>query len=806
MFVRAAEGLDAAHRLGVVHRDFKPDNVMVELGARGQVTRVRVMDFGLAVSTEDADSIPSSPSGSGDVVLQSDRLTQTGAVVGTPMYLAPEQEAGAAGTPLTDQFAFCVALFEGLYGVRPFSADSHKELSRKKWSGQFASRPEGTPVPAALHAVVLRGLSALPPERWPTMPALVEAMESACVATPRPRWIAPVVLASAGGLAAAGWIATSAPACDDPTALMDAVWSADHREAVRASFVGTELPFAADSADGAVEALDRYAARWVEAWPSGCAVEAATVQQACLRDRLSELSAMALRLGSADEDTVRRALEVTRGLSDPGTCAFESVPAVASSERAAHARALLQQANVAKSVGEVEDAKALATDAGRAAAEAGDCESTAGVLQLQAELAADARGPAAGIEYSEAAYFEAVGCEATSIALEAARYTMSLHTWGTGDLEAAQLWHGHAVAQLDKLGPGPDGQPDVDRAVVLYTHAHLLQRQGDREATLAALEQADALLRPHADAFPGAMSELLAARGAASLVFEGPQAGLPFYEEGLALAENEFGEFHPMVAIGYGNLGNNYQFSGRLEDSERALRRAAALMPKAFGPEHPYVVRSHNGLAQVLTLSNRWDEARAQIEQGMQLAERIEPEGGPETWRLLKTRAAVASFEDDLESARVDMQRVVDAAESQGNFDGEMLWDVMKLAEYQIGLGRLDEAEYRLSQASQHLRTRLQGEEVLGGKVEATWALLHAARGDHVKALESFDEAEAAISGVLGRQSLEWAEIREAHADLLLEMKRTDEARSMFQTLAGIYDAVEMPEDAQRLRERVTQL
>lgn len=808
VFVRAAEGLDAAHRLGVVHRDFKPDNVMVELGVHGQVTRVRVMDFGLAVSTDDTESLPPS-GGSSDVYLQSDRLTQTGAIVGTPSYLAPEGEAGAPGTPATDQFAFCVALYEGLYGQRPFVGDSHAALSRKKWAGEIEPPPADTPVPRALHDVVVRGLSAMPPERWPTMPALVDAMLDAMVVPPRPRWIAPAAVALCGGVVAAGVLATRDEPCADPDAILAAAWDDADRRAVRDAFSSTGLPFADASADRVVTELDDYGARWLKAWPSGCVAERARAQQACLRGRLAEVAAVSESFAQADDEVVRLSLEAVGALADPGACAFEdALVAVSPSQQAAAAEAqsLLQRAHAAKSLGRYDEAEGLADEAGRAAAEVDDCGLTARVLYLRAQLSDDRGDLDSGLELAESAYFEAQRCDAKVPALDAARFAMSMHIWGTRDLEAADVWYGHAAAALEQLGPGPEGQPDVDRAVLLYTHSHLLQRRGERDATLASLEEADALLRPFIEVYPDTMAEFLATRGSAVLLFEGPAAALPYYEEGLALAESHFGEQHPKVAIGYGNLGNNYQALGRLEEAEQVLRRTETLMPLAFGVTHPYVARAKNVLAQTLTLRDRWDEASAKIEEGLKIAAVTEPDGGPETLRLLGTRSAIAYHADDLESARADMQQIVDARESRGHFDGSAIWDIMKLAEYQIALGRLDEARYRLDQASEHVRTHLQDEEVLAAKIQGTYALLHAARKDYDAALDAFDEAKAGIAGTLGRESLDWAEIHEAHADTMLEMGRTTEARAMFETLAEIFVTIEMPADAERVQARIAQL
>ena len=359
---------------------------------------------------------------------------------------------------------------------------------------------------------------------------------------------------------------------------------------------------------------------------------------------------------------------------------------------------------------------------------------------------------------------------------------------------------------MEKLEARPTEEFDIDRGVLLYTHAQVLGRLGETKTAVDELERADALLRPRKDEHPGVFSEFLATRGSAILAYEGPEAALPYYEEGLKIAEAHFGEQHPMVAIGYGNLGNNYQALNRLEDSERTLRRTVELMPQAFGPQHPYVARAKNSLAQTLTLRGDWEGGRATIAEGMSLARSIEPDGGPETRRLLETRAAIAAHEGDLDAARLDMQRLVDVAEQAGVVDHSLVWNIKKLAEYQVGLGRFDEATWRLEQADGYIETRLTDEPALAAQIAATYAYLHHEKREYEAAQKRFKQAEAGLSATAGEKSLEWAEVREAHADLAAEMGLTGEARQMYTALAQTYDEIEMPEDAARVRSLISQL
>ena len=167
-FVAAGRGLAAAHAEGIVHRDFKPHNVL----RRARDGQIVVTDFGLARAAGQVDD--GAPAPSGDVADLA-TLTATGAWVGTPAYMAPEQWSGREIAPATDQFAFCVALWEALADQRPFQGDSVDEpraaVSRKMTKVELARAP------AKFRALLARGLDPDPARRWPNMDALVAELE-----------------------------------------------------------------------------------------------------------------------------------------------------------------------------------------------------------------------------------------------------------------------------------------------------------------------------------------------------------------------------------------------------------------------------------------------------------------------------------------------------------------------------------------------------------------------------------------------------------------------------------------------------
>jgi predicted Zn-dependent peptidase len=172
MYRRAGEGLVAAHAEGIVHRDFKPDNVLVGTDGRPQI-----VDFGLARASallDDGDDV--AVSGSGGAWRNLD-ITATGTVLGTPAYMAPEQLARGKPDARSDQFSFCVSLFEALHRRRPFAGSSFTELADNVGSGTMVRLDDHGAVPIALHEIVLRGLSRDPAERHTDMRALLDALE-----------------------------------------------------------------------------------------------------------------------------------------------------------------------------------------------------------------------------------------------------------------------------------------------------------------------------------------------------------------------------------------------------------------------------------------------------------------------------------------------------------------------------------------------------------------------------------------------------------------------------------------------------
>jgi len=316
VFIDAGEGLAAAHAQGIVHRDFKPSNVVVGLDGRA-----RVLDFGLARWLEPAAptarvrDVPRTDSST-----YSSELSRSGVIAGTPAYMAPEQHLGSSGDVRVDQFGFCVSLYEALYRCRPFTGSSVEALARAKING-LIQRPEHSGhVPPVVRRAVEKGLRPGPEGRHPDMPALLRILGSAL----RPRWpryaAAALLMAIAGGGLIA-W-ATRPPdplSCrSDSTQLMEDVWSPDHKQRVDEHLGGLNVPFAAQTGTSVVRALDEYRGSWEATRREVCKPGSSRQDQVprlrCLESRRQSVAALVEVLSETDASSSRHAVRAAEHL------------------------------------------------------------------------------------------------------------------------------------------------------------------------------------------------------------------------------------------------------------------------------------------------------------------------------------------------------------------------------------------------------------------------------------------------------------------------------------------------------------
>ncbi len=298
VFIAAGEGLAAAHAAGIVHRDFKPDNVLI--GADG---RARVTDFGLARTPA---SLPE-PLREATLALPADdsapTLTPHGALLGTPAYMAPEQLDGAPASASSDLFAYCTALYEALYGVRPFAGSTLLAIRQAIRAGAVREPPRAQRAPDWLHRLVLSGLQDEPAARPASMNVLLAGLR----ADPqRARRLAAgaallVLLAAGAGVFAQRAASARAASCAGEAAIIESACSPGRREAMHASFRASGLAWSEPSFAAASGLLDRYARAWSEMRKDACEAtrvrheqpeETLALRAACLDDRRRELGAL----------------------------------------------------------------------------------------------------------------------------------------------------------------------------------------------------------------------------------------------------------------------------------------------------------------------------------------------------------------------------------------------------------------------------------------------------------------------------------------------------------------------------------
>ncbi len=498
IMLQAGRGLAAAHAAGIVHRDFKPENVII-----GRDGRARVMDFGLARAeqTEPSDAAITSDSALGEPITRSD------AFLGTPAYMAPEQFLGHAVDARADQFAFCVVLFEALCGVRPFEGDSVQSLALAVVEGRVREPPRTASVPRRLHRLLARGLARDPQDRFVGMDALLEAL--AADPTRKRRMLAGI--AGALALASAGvvlWQADRArirTQCRDDGAAIAAQWNDDVRAELDATMAASGLPFAANASAGAAEWLGRRARAWSEERERTClgarlerSLDAETYARAedCFAIREAELGELVEQLRTGERSVLVHAVTAAARLPDPARCSDPAallrqprVPADAREQiaavraRIAKVTALLATAAYRPALAEAEaalaDAKAIGDTAtlasselavGRAADEAGDAELARAALERAMQQAG-----AAGADEDAA--------EAAELLVRIVGVTQAHPDEGLEWAKHARMWH-------DRLGLDAD---DPHRVELLLHTASVYDTKGDFRQALALGEQALAI-------------------------------------------------------------------------------------------------------------------------------------------------------------------------------------------------------------------------------------------------------------------------------------------------------------------------
>jgi eukaryotic-like serine/threonine-protein kinase len=679
VFLAAGRGLAAAHASGLVHRDIKPDNIMI-----GRDGRVRVMDFGLA-RTDGTVEPRAAADGSRAISALSIELTRTGGLLGTPAYMAPEQFHQQTSDARGDQFSFCVSLYEALYGERPFTGSNLGELAHNVVQGHVRPAPRGSSVPPALRRALLRGLQPDPAARFPDMPALLAEL-TALTRQPGARrlWLigGGLTLALAGSLGAA--VLRDRPLCEGAEARWEAIWGPTRAAAVHDALLATGRPHATATAARVDESIAEYGRAWTAMHRDACLATRARGEQSdslldlrmrCLGEQLQAVDALVAQLETADADAADRAVQAVLGLAPLAACADAEALAAAVPppvDAAARAAVEAQRARLAELDGMYRLGR---YKAGRTLAAA-----------VLADSEATGYGPLIGEARRSAADFAAADGDPTSA--EPLLFAAIDEAAGARDLEGhARAWIALTRLQALDLRRPEDALRNLRamraavqllpaspalRASAAVARATTLARAGDLAGSLLAHDEARALLiEAHGPDDPR-VANLDNSLGTVLRELDRDAEARVAFERALELGRRTLGEQHPSIAGHLINLANLDTDTGRLAEARERMTRALRLREATLGPQHYLAAQIRYNLANLDRLEGDLGAARRGAE------------------------AALASFEQALGPDHANVAIVVNflgaLAEQDGRLaDAEQLYArALALSERTLGVDNLE--------------------------------------------------------------------------------------------------------------------
>lgn len=769
VFRAAGAGLAAAHAKGLIHRDFKPDNVMIS-----QDGRVLVMDFGLARGDADDEARPDlGRSSSLDLA-----LTQTGARLGTPAYMSPEQLRGLPTDAKTDQFSFCVSLWQALYGQRPFSGSTWEELLEVVGSTSF-DMPSESDVPAWLRKLIERGLALDPQQRWPSMDALLEALSAD--PTRRRRWMLGLSGALALGLAGGGAVylgqarahAALVTACEVEGQAIAQDWNDDTRAQLAQGFASSGLFFAPDAWARAERRLDDYSAQWSELQTQTCLAtrvehsrdETSYARVAeCLDERRAHLRELLEAWAEPDGSVVTMAVAAVAGLPQLTDCVDDewlmlrvAPPAdEATRAQAKAARGILAEVDTLLLTGRYEGAQASAQELLAQALALGwdplEAEAQAALGHAQTSLG----DHEAGRSSLEGAYFLAGRSGHDLLALDAATQLILVVGVRLAEYEEALAWARHATMLLERMKL----QGSIRHAMVLDHLGSVQHAQGQHEVAIASYEEALVMRE-------AALGEAAPAVGTSHNNVAVIQWEQGAYDEALASLERAraihvvtLGAGHPDVHGDDINIGLVHFERKELDAAATALRRALAGYELSLGPEHTDVASSLINLALVLHEQGAHDEALAAARRALAIFEaKLGPEH-PYVGISLHILGDVEAGRGELEAALGFYERALKLQEASFGPKHPRIKDTL------LGIGRV---ELRLGRATP-ARDALERAHALQIEAPTHPMDLHEIEFELAQALASLAEGERARSlATAAREGFRSA--GESHAERLAEVE-----------------------------------
>jgi len=832
MFVQAGRGLAAAHTAGLIHRDFKPDNVL--MFADGQV---RVTDFGLVgvIGELPPSRPPELDAPISETTPLSQDLTRTGAMMGTPSYMAPEQFRGQSVGPEADQFAFCIALYEALYGQRPFAGVTFVELCANVISGEVAPAPSDSAVPARIERVVWRGLATDPARRYPTMDDLLVDLGR----MPRPKlWLA-VGGTTALAVAAIVYVALrpAAPAaCSGADTRLATAWNPALQAKLAQTFDATHLPEARGVLGRVVPIVDRWGAAWQQAYVGACedtrvrAIQSdhmLDLRMACLTLRLDDAREALDALSVATPaEAVDRAIGIARALPDVAPCADTTAlsaaiapPATESARQTVNAiRDELARTRAQRQLAHYAAGLALARhaldDARKLGYRPAIAESLFAVGGLQNQLA-----DRAAADTLRDAMYEATSAGATEIAIRAAADRIG----AIGSQRALQPLAdelGRFATALSERGPiAASPMVDLGRAIggLLEAEGHVAEAKTKYEQTLAL---ATKQLGPDNSQTIATLSNL-AILAAQRHEFDEARK---MFEQIAAAEQRIYGPEHPAYATALDNLANIDAERGLSADSKALREKALAIRIAALGPDHPDVATSYDNLAGIYsdagdnktaklyfekavaadrkafgadsieaahplnnlgpTLYSLGDHATARkvVEEALAIAEKTYPTDDPRLVVFIRNVGLIARNDERFTDALALLQRAQKILEkANGSSDATAAECLGEIATTLTLMGKLPEAR------EAHVRTLSAIEKVYGDlqlKLDAAAA-----------AFASFEKSKSILESTLGKDHPMVAQALLGRARALIRLDREAEAIADLDRALAIGNATSAAQD-----------
>jgi eukaryotic-like serine/threonine-protein kinase len=650
VFVATGRGLAAAHAAGIVHRDFKPQNVMV-----GKDGSVRVMDFGLArLLREDLLDTGSFEREVRDAVASDDQTathatirTGDGALLGTPAYMAPEQWRGEPSDARADQFSFCVALHEALYGARPALAHLRGESAK---TGSGATRRAGTP--AWLRGVVDRGLSADKNKRYDSIDQLLSALARG--RTRGQRRFAGLAVGVTITLLAVGAWRISHPRrfnCRPTADRIAAAWSPDgfdqRRQSIQAAVLGSGHPQATTIWQQISSGLDAYMGRWRDMYQETCeathirgeqSAEVLDLRMRCLNENLDDVRALATALATTDRASVPNGITAVADLTPVSRCAdvrfLQSAVPLPRDEKTLRAVQTLQSSF--REIQALDDLGLFKTGLERATALRPAVEST-GYKPLLADLLyldGDTRWQLDDIEKASKDFEESLALAIeTKYDLVAAKSSAALVgiVGLQGQYKESDLWWSLANAFLEHFG---DKENRV-RAWAIQNHGVVLFHRGD---------------------------------------FEGARES---FQRAIVLKEEVLGPNHPDVERSLSSLGLALKNLGRLDEALDVENRAIEILT----PNSDLRMASLTNRGEILFELKRYREAEISLNDALQVISSTSGASSTLAAHPLTALGSVKLATGDLTAAVAYLEQALRIREAKET-------DEMLVAETRFGLAR----------------------------------------------------------------------------------------------------------------------